>query len=166
MTATTTAPRSEMNTATDTAPSPAARAAQAAQASRAAQVSEIPVIEMVRPVPGFPGLQRFALVQVDEEGVLCALRSLDDPTLRFLVVPPVRFFPAYAPVVDDQVVADLAIDAVEDVLLLVVLKPGDSLASTTANLAAPVLVNTRTHRAAQVILDDPRLSLAQPLLAS
>ena len=49
---------------------------------------EIPVIEMVHPVPGFPEHRRFALVQLDDAGVLCALRSVDDPDLRFLVVPP------------------------------------------------------------------------------
>ena len=103
---------------------------------------EIPVIELVQPMPGFPDRTRFTLVQLDEDGVLCALRSLDDPDLRFLVVSPVPFFPDYEPVVDDQTVAELGITTVEDVLVLLVLTAGDSLTSTTANLLAPVLVNT------------------------
>jgi flagellar assembly factor FliW len=126
---------------------------------------EIPVIELVQPMPGFPDRTRFTLVQLDEDGVLCALRSLDDPDLRFLVVAPLPFFPDYAPVVDDQVVAELKITAVEDVLVLLVLTAGDSLTSTTANLLAPVLVNTATRRAMQVILDDPALQIATPLVA-
>jgi flagellar assembly factor FliW len=126
---------------------------------------EIPVIELVQPMPGFPGLNEFTLVQLDEDGVLCALRSLDDPELRFLVVSPVSFFPDYAPVVDDETVTELGITSAEDVLVLLVLKPGDSLMSTTANLLAPVLVNTVTHRAVQVILDDPELAIATPLVA-
>ena len=126
---------------------------------------EFPVIEMSRPVPGFPQLNRFALVQLDDDGVLCALRSLDDPEMRFLVVSAVTFFPDYAPIVDDATVAELDIQQVEDVLVLVVLSAGSSLADTTANLLAPILVNTRTLKGAQVILDDPALQLAAPLVA-
>lgn len=114
-------------------------------------------------MPGFPDVRRFALVQVDDDGVLCALRSLEDPELRFLVVPPSAFFPDYAPVVDDATVADLAIDTDDDVLVLVVLNAGDSLASTAANLLAPILVNTVTRKACQVILDDPDFSVRRRL---
>lgn len=126
---------------------------------------DIPVIELVHPMPGFPDRSRFALVQLDDDGVLCALRSLDDPELRFLVVSPVSFFPDYAPVVDEEAVAGLGIESADDVLVLLVLTAGDSLADTTANLAAPVLVNPATRRAQQVILDDPALSVATPLVA-
>lgn len=125
---------------------------------------EIPVIEMVRPMPGFPEHRRFALVQVDADSDLCSLTSLDEQGLRFLVVPPAGFFPDYAPEVDDDVVADLGIEDAADVLILVVLNTGSSLAETTANLAAPILVNSRSRRAGQVILDAPGLPVAAPLL--
>ncbi len=127
--------------------------------------TDVPVIEMVRPMPGFPEQRRFALVRLDESGDLCSLKSLDDPDLRFLVVPPARFFPDYAPEVEDDVIADLEIHSPEDVLLLVVLNAGTSLSSTTANLAAPVLVNPATRRAGQIVLDEPGLPIAAPLIA-
>lgn len=126
---------------------------------------EIPVIEFAQPMPGFPDHRRFALVELDDDGMLCSLRSLEDPDLRFLVASPVPFFPDYAPVVDDEVVADLEITDAAEVLVLLVLTAGASLAETTANLLAPVLVNTTTRRAAQVILGDPDLPVATPLVA-
>lgn len=132
---------------------------------KVALVEEIPVIELARPLPGFPEQRRFALVKVDDDGVLCALRSLDDPDLRFLVANPVPFFPDYAPEVDDTVVADLGIADAAEVLVLLVLTAGESLADTTANLLAPILVNTANRRAAQVILDDATLTVATPLVA-
>jgi flagellar assembly factor FliW len=127
--------------------------------------TELPVIELVHPMPGFPDLHKFALVQLDDAGRLSSLTSLEQPDLRFLVAPPAPFFPDYEPEVDDEVVSELGIEQVEDVLLLVVLNAGASLAETTANLAAPVLVNTVTRRAAQVILDGPGLPVAAPLIA-
>lgn len=126
---------------------------------------EFPAIELVQPLPGFPERRRFALVQLDDDGVLCQLRSLEDPDLRFLVMSPVPFFPDYAPEVADDVVDDLHIQSSEDVIVLLVLNAGESLATTTANLMAPVVVNTANLRARQVILDDPSLPLAAPLVA-
>ncbi|MCW2754252.1 MAG: flagellar assembly protein FliW [Marmoricola sp.] len=126
---------------------------------------EIPVIELVHPMPGFPGRSRFALVRLDDEADLCQLRSLDDPNLRFLVIPPSSFFPNYAPTVSDDVVAELEITSADDVIVLLVLNAGDSLADTTANLMAPVVVNTVTRKASQVILDDPAFPIAAPLVA-
>jgi flagellar assembly factor FliW len=125
----------------------------------------VPVVELVRPLLGFPGESVFALVPLDDGGMLYALRSLTDPDLRFLVVPAGRFFPDYAPVVDDAVADDLLIDTASEVLVLLLLTAGSSLATTTANLLAPVLLNVQTCRAAQVVLDDPALSLHAPLVA-
>ena len=134
-------------------------------ATTGGDMPEIPVNEMVHPMPGFPDHSRFALVQLDDDGVLCSLTSLEQPGVRFLVVPPVRFFPDYAPTVDDEAVADLQVSSASEILVLCVLTAGASLADTTANLMAPVLVNTATCKAIQVILDDPDLSLAAPLVA-
>jgi flagellar assembly factor FliW len=130
-----------------------------------ATMVDVPAIELVHPLPGFPDMRRFALVQMDDDGVLCQLRSLEDPSLRFLVMSPVPFFPDYAPEVSDEVVEELQITSVDDVIVLLVLNAGDSLDTTTANLMAPVVVNTATMRATQVILDDPSLPLAAPLVA-
>ena len=130
-----------------------------------ATMVDIPAIELVHPLPGFPDHRRFARVQLDDDGVLCQLRSLEDSSLRFLVMSPVTFFPDYAPEVSDEVVEDLQISSAEDVIVLLVLNAGDSLDTTTANLMAPVVVNTATMRASQVILDDPTLPLAAPLVA-
>ncbi len=129
-------------------------------------VPEIPVVELVQPMPGFPTLRQFALVQLDDDGLLCAFRSVEEPDLRFLVVPPAAFFPEYVPEVDEESVRELGSESADDVLVLVVVKAGASLAESTANLAAPLLINAATRRAQQVVLDDPAHSLAAPLVAA
>ena len=128
-------------------------------------VQEIHVIEMVLPLPGFPDRTRFALVCLDDAGVLCALRSVEEPDLRFLVTPPHLFFPDYAPEIDDATAESLQLRRAEDVLTLVVVNPGDEASSATANLLAPVLVNTSTRRGGQVVLTDD-LPVRAPLLAA
>jgi flagellar assembly factor FliW len=128
--------------------------------------TEVPVIDLVHPMPGFPDDRQFVLVDLDGGGGLCSMQSIDHPDLRFLVAPPGLFFPDYAPEIDDHTVADLDIASAEDVMVLVVLNPGDSLPSSTANLLAPVMLNTANRRACQVVLDESGHSVSTPLVAT
>lgn len=116
--------------------------------------AELPVLEMVQPFVGFPDHHRFALARLDDDGTICDLRSVDDPAVSFIVVPPHVFFPDYGPEVSDEAAAELGLDDEDDLLTLVVVTLGESIEDATANLLAPVLVNHRTRRAAQVVLDD------------
>jgi len=124
---------------------------------------DVPVLEMVQPMVGFPDRRRFALERLDDTGLVCDLRSLDDPELRFVVVAPGPFFPDYSPEVDDAVVAELGVESEDDLLALLVVTLGETADAATANLLAPVLVNHRTRRAGQYLLDDTDLPMRAPL---
>jgi flagellar assembly factor FliW len=126
-------------------------------------LGELPVLDMVQPMAGFPDQRRFALARLDETGLVCDLHSLDDPGLRFVVVPPTTFFADYSPEIDDSVVAELGIESEHDLLALVVVTLGETPEDATANLMAPVLVNHRTRRAGQFLLEDTDLPLRAPL---
>jgi flagellar assembly factor FliW len=123
----------------------------------------LPSLELVGPVAGFPQHRHFVLVELDPSSLLRALRSIDEPGLRFLVVPPEPFFPGYAPEISDDWAALLELTSADDALVLLIVTPGASAADTTVNLLAPVVVNVRTRRAAQVLLDDASLPLRAPL---
>jgi flagellar assembly factor FliW len=133
------------------------------QPAPAQEPVDVPVLEMVQPMAGFPERRRFALQRIDETGMVCDLRSLDDPELRFVVVAPGPFFADYAPEIDDAVVAELGVEHADDLLALLVVTLGSTPDSATANLLAPVLVNHRTRRAGQYLLDDVDLPLRAPL---
>lgn len=134
---------------------------------RAATEGDIPVIELVHPMPGFPDDGRFALVQLDDDGVLHGFKSLDSEGLQFVVIPPGLFFPDYAPELADEVAGELGLSSGNsaDVIVLLVVRAGATLAETTVNLRAPLVINTATRRASQVVLDDADLSITAPLVA-
>lgn len=127
---------------------------------------DIPVLELARPLVGFPGLQRFGLARLDESGTVFDLRSLEDPDVSFVVVPPGVFFDDYAPEVDDSVVEELELRDAGDVLTFVVVTLGETIEQATANLRAPLLVNQHTRRGMQTILDDQDLPMKAPLAVS
>ncbi len=120
------------------------------------------LLEMVQPMVAFPDHRRFALTRLDQTGLVCDLHAVDDE-LRFVVVPPAAFFADYAPEIDDSVVEQLGVESADDVVVMLVVNLGDTPESATANLMAPVLVNRRTRRAGQFLLDDPDLPLRAPL---
>jgi flagellar assembly factor FliW len=148
---------------TTTTAAPAYVEQEIAMSDQAESPTDLPVLEMVQPLQGFPGMRHFALSRLDDSGLVCDLRSLEDPELRFVVVPSAPFFADYAPEIDDAVVADLGVETAEDLIALLVVTLGPTPDSATANLLAPVLVNHRTRRAGQYLLDDADLPMRAPL---
>ncbi|WP_229067934.1 flagellar assembly protein FliW [Actinoplanes sp. DH11] len=110
----------------------------------------LPTITMAVPMPGFPSHREFALVRLNDDGLLYAFTSLEDPELRFLVAPPEPFFPDYAPEIENQVFAALNTKDPDRLLLLTVITAGTD--ETTANLLAPIVVDRDSMRAMQVVL--------------
>ncbi len=111
----------------------------------------LPTITMAVPMPGFPAHREFVLVRLNDDGLLYALTSIEDPELRFLVAPPEPFFPEYAPEIDDAVFAALNTKDPDRLLLLTVITAGVN--ETTANLLAPIVVDRDSMRAMQVVLN-------------
>jgi len=111
---------------------------------------DMPTIDMAVPMPGFPAHREFVLVRLNEDGLLYAFTSVDDPGLRFLVAPPEPFFPDYAPEIESDVFAALNTKDPDRLLVMVVITAG--VDETTANLMAPIIVDRDSRRAMQVVL--------------
>jgi flagellar assembly factor FliW len=110
----------------------------------------LPTISMAVPMPGFPSHREFVLVRLNDDGLLYAFTSIENPELRFLVAPPEPFFPDYAPEIENAVFAALNTKDPDRLLLLTVITASEN--ETTANLLAPIVVDRDTMRAMQVVL--------------
>lgn len=137
-------------------------AAVPAQSSAPAEETLVPVLDFVGPVAGFAAHRAFVLTEIDPASIMCAMRAVDDPDVRFLVIPPGPFFPDYAPEISDDWASTLELTSAEDALVLVIVNPGTGVVDATVNLLAPIVINTVTLRAAQVVLDAD-LPLRSPL---
>lgn len=121
-------------------------------------------LRFVEPLPGFDGEDAYMLSEIDPDGVLLAMRSVRNPSLRFVLTPAEVFFPAYQPHLADTVSHALGRADEEALRVLLVLTIGDGLGDATANLRAPIVVSGVTGAAIQVVLDDESLPMHQPLL--
>ena len=120
-------------------------------------------------LPGFPDVRRFVLVRLGDElspfSVLRSVDSPDDPSgVEFVVTHPGLFFPDYAPEIDDDTAGRLELESADDALLLVIVTVADPVATSTANLLGPIVVNRHTRRAAQAVLATSGYELRAPLV--
>lgn len=136
---------------------------EAAEHDVDAETEAVPTLQFVGPIAGFAAHGEFVLQEIDPASIVCALRSLDDPEVRFLVMPPGPCFPDYEPEISDDWAETLELSRAEDALVLVIVNAGASVAEATVNLMAPIVINTVTLRAAQVVLSDAALPLRAPL---
>lgn len=125
----------------------------------------VPVLTLPDGLVGFPEASRFAIVELDALGMLYRLDCIEDTTLSFVAVAPHRYRPDYSPEIDEQTVADLKLDSADDVLLLALVTVGAKVEDAAVNLLAPIVVNRRSLRAAQVVLSGQDWPLRHPLRA-
>jgi carbon storage regulator len=117
-----------------------------------------PTITFPQGILGLGAHTEFTLYDVDETSRLLVAKN--DPTLRLLVTDPTQIDPEY-PIA--RAVSRYPFGNEEVVVASVVTRPADG-STPTVNLAAPLLIGMSSRKAAQVILDDGRLSLRAPLV--
>lgn len=117
-------------------------------------------------LPGFPDAHRFTLIRWgDDDSPFSIMRSLDHEGLDFVVVPPMVFFPDYAPEVDDTTAERLELRDSDDALVVVMVTLGQQAVDATANLLGPIVVNRHTRKAAQAVLTNAAYEVRTPLVA-
>ena len=116
---------------------------------------------------GFPDAIRFVRLPVDDAEGWEWLQSTNDGDLAFLVISAFRFFPDYDIELPDGDVKALELDnpADADVLALVTIRHTDEggIASVTANLLGPLVINRRSGIGRQVVLSDSQHSTREPV---
>lgn len=122
------------------------------------------VLRMVTPLPGLPGHDEYTLEPLDATGLIFTLRSAPEGLrpVRLFVAEPHAFFPDYDPALPATAVESLGLGDEAAVLLVVVHPADEDRHSPSANLLAPLVVEAREGRAAQVVLDED-LPLRAPL---
>lgn len=121
------------------------------------EVDESKVVHFPQGIPAFEEEHEFLIIPYDETSPYVFLQSLTTPDLAFLMTIPFVFFPDYEFEIDDDSLSKLGIREQEELLIYVLLSlPGGMVEKMTANLMAPVIINTTNMRARQVVLDKSR----------
>jgi len=99
----------------------------------------------------------------EEDDSLISLQSLDEGNLSFILMNPFGICPDYAPQLSDQDMKDLEAGSEEDLVYYVISVIRDTIADSTVNLKAPLVINAINRHAKQVILDQPEYTFRHTL---
>ncbi|MBR2519670.1 MAG: flagellar assembly protein FliW [Selenomonadaceae bacterium] len=118
------------------------------------EVDENNVVHFANGIPAFEGENEFVILPYDQESPYYFMQSLKSPDLAFLLTIPFLFFPDYTFEIDDETVKELDIKNQENVVYYSMITiPNGSIRYMTANLLAPIVLNTDNMRAKQVVLE-------------
>ncbi len=129
------------------------------------EVNESSVIKMQRGPIGFEDYTSFVVVEHRPDTEFRWFQSTQEPTLAFVVVDPSKFFNEYEITISDADAEKLNIQDESDANALVIVTIPGGGKEITANLAAPIIINTKEMTSMQVILQDSHYPVRHPLVA-
>ncbi|MBE7702671.1 MAG: flagellar assembly protein FliW [Cyanobacteria bacterium SIG28] len=128
------------------------------------EIDEKRIFNFALPIIGFNELKKFAIIDINKDGIFKWLQSLEDPTLAFPIVSVFSFNVDYSFDIPDNVVETLKIENVESLLVMNIASiPQDNPKGTTLNLLAPLIFNIDKNLAGQVILTGTGYDISFPL---
>ncbi len=131
------------------------------------EVDESRALVFAQGLLGFPVSSTYVVVEVEETPYVW-LQSVDEEHVAFLATSPFIFFPGYDLELGDEEQKSIEVEdpsQVEVLALLTIHRAGEQPESITANLLGPIVVNTESRRALQLVLDNPDYTTRVPLVA-
>jgi|GEM_PF-139192 len=117
-------------------------------------------------VPGFPSSRRFVFVERKEFQPFVWMVALDQPGLAFVTIDPYQFFPRFRPRLSPEDLEAVNLSSQRRALLYAIVTVAANPTESTANLRAPVVLNTSQRVGRQAILASQEYSTREPLFGS
>lgn len=125
------------------------------------EVADSDIMEFADGLLGFEQLQRFFIVDPADETLILWLQSLDAPDVAFPILEPKIFKADYKVRLSANELRSLKIDSTKnkDTLVYCILTIPSDVTTMSANLKAPIVINTASRMARQVVLQENEYSV-------
>lgn len=132
------------------------------------EIEENKIVNFPDGILGFEELKRYTLIydvkSNGEKAKIAWLQAVDEPELALPVINPFEVKKDYDPIISETLLKDLEdINSENAVVLLVVTVPSD-VTKTTANLKAPVIINSDSLVGAQIIVENKDYVVKYPIV--
>lgn len=121
------------------------------------EIQDDKIIRFENGIIGFPDLKEFTLIYDSEKGdktSISWLQSLNEPNVAFPVMDPLAVYPDYNPTVEDELLKPLGDLTPDNLFVLVTVTVPADITELAVNLKAPIVINTDTKKANQLIVDN------------
>ncbi len=110
------------------------------------------IIQMAKPVLGFEQLKKFCIIEGEDFEPFLWFQSVEEPSVAFIIVNPIFFSPDYHIEVNPKEIEELDVADVKTVETYVIVSIPPDPKKMSINLQGPILINTKTKLAKQLIL--------------
>lgn len=120
-------------------------------------IEEEKIIEFPMGIIGFENLKKFALIydsDREERSKISWLQSMEEPLMVLPVINPIDIIEEYSPIIEDELTKCIGDPADADILIFVTMSIPSDITKMTANLKAPIIINTVNRKAMQVIVEN------------
>ena len=115
-------------------------------------------------IPGLEEYKEFEISQLGTSNKFKMITSVEESNIGFVAVSPFEVNKDYEIDLNDEIIKELKIKEPKDVLVLNLITLGRTLEKSTVNLKAPVIINIKNNKGKQLILQDDKYSVKEPLM--
>ncbi|NLM44707.1 MAG: flagellar assembly protein FliW [Clostridiales bacterium] len=121
-------------------------------------IDEKQIVSFDEGIPGFPEYKKYVVLN-DEELDFVFLQSAEEENLCFITMPPAMIVGDYNFDLSSDTVEKLELEKAEDAAVLAILNIPEDFKKMTANLKAPIIINTKNNKGIQELLDGDNYSM-------
>jgi len=127
------------------------------------EVDENKLITFGEGIPGLEEYRKYALLQFEESYPIIWLQSVEDGGICLPVLDTYAVLTGYVFDIDDEDVRELELKGAEELHVVSVLVIPENIQGMTANLAAPIIINTVSGMAKQIMLTGSDYNVRAPV---
>jgi flagellar assembly factor FliW len=129
------------------------------------EIDEKDIILFPKGIMGFVENKKYIILPVDKkrETPFSYLQSIEEEDLSFIILDTFSFFQEYDFELDEHTLAELDIKEPNEVQVYSIVTASGSLKEATTNLKAPIIINSKTNHARQVVLEKGDYLIKHPL---
>ena len=129
------------------------------------EIEDTKIVNFPKGIVGFPDLQNFTLINDSEKenSPIKWFQSIEEPQFAMPVIDPLLVKADFNPEVDNDKVSLIGEWESEDILVLVTITVPHDIEKMTVNLKGPFIINTKTMKAVQTIIEDDDYDIKFPI---
>lgn len=107
---------------------------------------------------GFEEYKKYTIlydVEGGKDSTISWLQSTEEPGLALPVVNPLTILNDYNPTVEDEVLKHIGELTSENLVVLLTMTVPSDITKTTANMKAPLIINSDSRKGCQIIAENP-----------
>lgn len=123
------------------------------------EVDKKDIIEFSEGLLGFEKLTNFFIVDPGDQTLILWLQSTDDPATALPIIEPKIFQPKFMIKLLPIELNSLNLENLQNASVYTVLTIPQNVTEMSANLKAPIIINNKTKKARQIVLQDSKLEV-------